>query len=108
MVADAVWIGAVPFADLDRNASLHHKATVVTGAGRAAFFPFHIPLARSQCHPGQHLLKARIQGSVIHGAAHLCRDAPAVRDIVPDAGGIVVVIEPIGHGIQILLGLFSP
>lgn len=33
---------------------------------------------------------------------------PAVGDVVPDAVGIVVVKELIGHGVEELLGLFSP
>jgi len=44
---------------------------------------------------------------VVHGAAHLAGDAPAVRDIIPDANGIVVVIEAIGYCIQKDFGLFS-
>jgi hypothetical protein len=54
------------------------------------------------------VLKASIQGLVIHGAAHFARDAPSVWDIVPDADGIVVVIESIGHRAEKLLSLFSP
>ena len=53
------------------------------------------------------MLQASIQGLVIHGAAHLPGYAPAVWNIVPDAYGIVVVIEPIGYCIQKDFGLFS-
>ena len=54
------------------------------------------------------MLQAPVQGLVIHGAAHFSRNAPAVWDVVPNADRIVVVIEPIGYGVEELLRLFSP
>jgi hypothetical protein len=46
------------------------------------------------------VLKAPVQGLVIQGTAHLSGDAPAVWDIIPDADGIVVVIESIGDRVE--------
>ncbi len=54
------------------------------------------------------MLKASIQRLVVHAAAHFARDAAPVWDIIPDAHGIVVMIESVGHRVEKLLGLFSP
>ena len=107
MRASAVLVWALPLADVRWDASLDHIAAVMAGSCGAIFFPFEVLFAGPQGHPGQDVLKTPIQRLVIHGAAHLPGNAPAVWNIVPDAHGIVVVIESIRYCIQKDFGLFS-